>query len=94
MSAAPDAVECRVYRASRQAELYVYLRDCVQAADLPAALVARTGELVEVMPLRLHAGRPLARVDVQAVMAALAQNGWFVQMPPGAMVNAHLHFGD
>ena len=54
----------------------------------------RDSTLTEVMPLRLHAGRRLARVDVQVVIAALSRTGWFLQLPPGGRVHAPLHFGD
>lgn len=86
--------DCRVYRAKRQPDLYVYLRNDLEPTDLPETLRARTGPLIEVMPLRIHAERKLARVDVQSVISALLQTGWFIQLPPGGLVHAALHFGD
>lgn len=94
MSPTDAGIDCRVYRAARQPDLYVYVREGFQLAELPEALQARTGTLTEVMPLRLHAGRRLARVDVQVVIAELSRSGWFLQLPPGGRVHAPLHFGD
>lgn len=96
-TAAADAtVACVVYRCRRQPEMYLYLREDLDpdGDTLPAALRERTGRLEEVMRLELHPQRRLARVDVARVLAALADSGWFLQLPPPELMANRLHFGD
>ncbi len=85
---------CRVFRCSRQAELYLYLRQDLEPEVLPEALRQRLGRLEVVMQLTLAADRPLARVDIARVRAAMAEPGYFVQMPPQGRIDAHLQDGD
>ncbi len=91
-----EAINCVVYRCRRQPEMYLYLRaDLDPEGDtLPAGLRERTGRLEEVMRLELHPQRRLARVDVARVLAALADSGWFLQLPPPELMANRLHFGD
>jgi uncharacterized protein len=85
-------MDCRIYRCSRQPELYLYLPEDADPDTLPEALRQRVGRLTEVMRLRLD--RPLARVDVAQVRQALATQGYFLQLPPAGQVAAHLYAGD
>ena len=87
-------IECRVYRCSKQDEMYLYLRADLAPDSLPEALLQRTGRLVEVMALKLSAERKLARADVEAVIAQLTSNGFYLQMPPQGQIRAMLYEGD
>lgn len=87
-------IHCRIYRCSKQQEMYIYLRDDLSVEDLPEPLRKRTGQLQECMQLELHAERKLARVDIAEVMQQLRAQGFFLQLPPGGLLDAHLHFGD
>lgn len=92
---APDRpIPCTIYRGSRQADLYLYLRDGIEPATLPEALRARLGSLTQVMQLDLTPQRKLARVDVLGVMRQLGTQGWFLQLPPDGQIAANLYFGD
>src|SRR3546814_12832462 len=86
-------VECRFYRCARQPEMYLYVRDGMKPEALPETLLARTGRLTEVMSLKWAPERALARVDVNKVIEQLAGPGYFLQMPPPAIITAHLPFG-
>ncbi len=86
--------DCIIYRCSKQAETYLYLRPDVERESLPEGLLRKTGKLTQVMELNLSKVTKLARVDVARVMEQLAAQGWFLQLPPPDMVDAHLHFGD
>ena len=88
-----NPIECVVYRCSRQQDMYVYLRANLAPADLPEALLARTGNLSQVMLLELTPQKKLARVDVQRVIEALTSTGYFLQMPPGGLINAKVNYG-
>ena len=59
---------------------------------LPESLHKRIGRTELVMELDLHPDRKLARVDVVQVIAALREQGYFLQLPPEW--NPALYFGD
>jgi uncharacterized protein len=87
-------MECTIYRCSKQAEMYLYLRAELAPETLPEALRQRAGRLTRVMDLQLSADRKLARVDVRKVMERVAAEGWYLQLPPNGQMHGHLHFGD
>lgn len=76
------SINCNVYRCSKKDEMYLYVRDNMDIDELPANLTAVLGSLTHVMDLSLTPERSLAREDVAAVMTALADKGYFVQLPP------------
>ncbi|MCH9828885.1 MAG: YcgL domain-containing protein [Gammaproteobacteria bacterium] len=86
-------LNCVVLRCSRQSEMYLYLREDLDLDSLPLALLQRLGKLDEVMRLSLGPTRRLARVDVRRVVEALKNTGYFLQMPPGGLVEAPLNQG-
>lgn len=73
---------CQVFKSSRQTEMYLYLEKSRGAEDVPAALLARFGELIPVMMLQLSPDRKLARADVNEVIASIERQGFYLQMPP------------
>jgi len=77
-----DTVRCNIYRANRKAETYLYLRENELQEILPEELRRLLGRLDLVMALELHAGRALARENVDEVMNNLRGRGWHLQMPP------------
>lgn len=87
---------CRVYRCKKQPEMYLYLREDIEPDSelIPPELLQRTGLLEYALELELHPQRKLARVDVALVLAALHEQGWFLQMPPVDQVTGSLYFGD
>lgn len=87
-------VGCEVFRCSRQVEMYLYLRQGLEPSELPEALLKRVGRLSRVMTLELTPDRKLARVDVNAVINRVLDEGWFLQLPPMELVQAHLQDGD
>lgn len=73
---------CTVYRSSKKDECYVYV-DKKRGLDcLPEALKALFGTPQEVMTMILRPEKPLARVDVEKVIAALNDCGYYLQLPP------------
>ncbi len=77
-----EQIKCTVLASPKQPEMYLYLAEGAQFDDLPEPLRQRFGRPRAVMDLVLHPGRPLARVDVVEVMALLASQGFYLQMPP------------
>lgn len=73
--------------------MYLYLREDLSVDTVPPALVQRLGRLEEVMRLNLTPQRRLARVELKQLVEALRGTGYFLQMPPGGLVDASLNTG-
>lgn len=80
-----NPMECWIYKSTRRDETYLYLGAAEDWSSVPAQLLAAMGPLQLVMTLTLTPERPLARASARAVMAALAQNGYYLQLPPAKM---------
>lgn len=73
---------CSIYRSSKREGMYLYVDKSEDLARVPADLLKRFGKPEQAMTLLLHPQRELARVDVNAVLAAIAEQGFFLQLPP------------
>lgn len=76
---------CQVFRSSRQQEMYLYVEISRGLRDVPPELLARFGDPAPVMTLNLTPERKLARADANAVLASIADQGFYLQMPPGSV---------
>lgn len=76
------SLDCWIYASPRKDEMYLYLAREDDFEDVPAELLERFGPPRLVMTLTLDPGRRLARADVEEVMAALREQGYYLQMPP------------
>ncbi len=77
-----DVIEVSVYRCHKKAQTYVYLPADQDYADLPEAFVQQFGEASMFLTFALHAQKKLAQVDAGQVMAAIKNQGFFLQLPP------------
>ncbi len=75
-------LSCTVYRSSREPELYLYVAGNEGLARVPEDLLKRFGTLAEVMTLELTPERKLARAKAHQVLAAIAETGYYLQLPP------------
>lgn len=73
---------CSVYSGSREDQLYLFVDRNEGLSRVPAALLERFGESRLVMTLVLTPERQLARADAGRVLAAIEENGYFLQLPP------------
>jgi uncharacterized protein len=73
---------CTVYRSSREKELYVFVERKEGLQRLPEDLLRRLGSTTEVMTLKLSPERKLARARASDVLAAIAAQGYYLQLPP------------
>lgn len=73
---------CRIYRSEKKTDTYLYLDENLEFSDLPEELRKSFGEPHFVMRLELDAGLKLARVAAENVLAALEENGFYLQLPP------------
>lgn len=79
---APGQRFVRIYRSTRRQEMYLYVDAGDDLSGVPDALLERFGRPVEALSLMLSADRPLARADAARVLAAIEEEGYYLQMPP------------
>lgn len=72
----------KVYKTRRKADLYLYVDFSEDLARVPDSLLERFGPAELALSLTLSPDRQLARVDAAEVLAAIAESGYFLQMPP------------
>jgi uncharacterized protein YcgL (UPF0745 family) len=75
---------CQIYKSPRKAEMYLYMEHGKEFEAVPASLMHQFGEPQPVMLVKLEADRKLARADVKLVLQAIAEQGYYLQMPPSA----------
>ncbi len=79
----PDTTRLvKVYKTRRKADLYLYVDFGEDLARVPETLIERFGRPELALSLTLSPDRQLARVDAAEVLAAIAETGYFLQMPP------------
>lgn len=76
-------MKCYVYKSSRRSDTYVFLgaRDDFFSL-LPDMLRQQLGALSLALELDLSPERRLAMADAAAVMASIADKGYYLQLPP------------
>ncbi len=83
-------MKCSVFRCSRKEEMYLYLpyqEDNTELIEtLPDDLLELTGCLEKVLELEITAERKLARVKAEDVLCGLHDKGYYLQMPPNAVL--------
>ena len=73
---------CRVYRSARRDGMYLYLPRDHDPASLPEPLQALFGPPQRVLDLLLTPHRRLARVAAGEVLEKIAEQGFYLQLPP------------
>jgi uncharacterized protein len=73
---------CQIYRSSKKAETYLYLRYEDRFENLPEELIKTFGQAEPVMALELEANRKLARAEATEVLNAIEEKGYYLQLPP------------
>jgi uncharacterized protein YcgL (UPF0745 family) len=75
---------CSIYRSAKVEGMYLYVDKAEGLARVPEALLQRFGKAELAMTLLISSTRKLARADAATVLAAIAQQGFFLQLPPQA----------
>lgn len=73
---------CQIYRSPNKLETYLYTRFEEKLEKVPEELMKTFGRAEEAMALDLDADRKLARADAAAVLRAIEENGYYLQLPP------------
>ena len=79
------SILCEVFRSPRREGMYLYIDKAQGIEALPEALLASFGQPVSVMTLLLTPERRLARADATAVLGAIEEYGYYLQMPPSTV---------
>ena len=75
------AIEVKVLRSRKRGETYLYLAAETDYNSLPDALQQQFGEAEEFLRFELSEQRHLAIADTKTVLSALAEQGFYLQMP-------------
>ncbi|MCL1073196.1 YcgL domain-containing protein [Shewanella dokdonensis] len=73
---------CAVYKSSRKADTYLFIRQKDKFDDVPSALLEVFGPPQLVMLLPIEKRQHLGLADITKVKAELTQNGYYLQLPP------------
>ena len=79
----PDAVSVAVYASARKSDTYLYMAEASALDELPEALQGLLGALRPVITLELTANKVLARTTGAEVLQKIADDGYYLQLPPG-----------
>jgi uncharacterized protein YcgL (UPF0745 family) len=76
--------------------MYLFVERSEGLERVPAVLLQAFGKPESAMLLMLDAGRSLAAADAVAVLAAISEQGFYLQMPPtpGGNTGAAIDTGD
>lgn len=72
---------CQVFRSAKRTDTYLYTDLAEGVARVPADLLQRLGQLDPVLKVDLQPGRKLAKADADKVLAAIAERGYYLQLP-------------
>lgn len=89
-------VFCTIYKSSKEDELYLYVDKKDQLSRVPEALLDKFGKPVLVTTMLLTPEKKLARADINNVLKALEERGFYLQLPPAKEdymqeINLHNH---
>lgn len=73
---------CQIYRSTRKLETYLYTRFEDKLEMVPEELMKTFGRPEEALALDLDADRKLARANANAVLQAIEEKGYYLQLPP------------
>lgn len=71
-----------IFRSRRKEGAYVYMKKGTPIDSLPSALREQLGGLESAMVLVITEDKKLARAEAKSVMQAIADQGFYLQMPP------------
>ena len=75
-------MQCFIYKSNKKDGLYLYIAKQDDFSEIPEAILKSIGSPEFVMQLDLTPERVLAREKASDVLKGIADNGFFIQMPP------------
>ena len=86
-------MNCQIYKSSRQADAYLYVRKNTDLDRLPETLRNVFGVPEKVMEMELQPTTKLAQADAITVIQAIREQGYYLQLPPDPYGNKHNPWG-
>lgn len=71
-----------IYRSPREEGLYLYVDKTENLSRVPETLLKQFGKPELAMTMLLDGKRKLARADVNKVLEAIQEQGFYLQLPP------------
>lgn len=71
-----------IYRSSRREGMYLFVERGQSLEELPHSLLSSFGQAEHIMDLVMTPDRKLARARASEVMESIAEQGFYLQMPP------------
>ncbi len=75
-------MKCAVYKSLRKQDTYLYVEKSACLDELPQDLRQLLGKTSWVMDLELTPETRLARRNAEEVLATIARQGFYLQLPP------------
>ncbi len=72
----------QIYRSAKEEGMYLYVKKEEGLTKVPEPLLALFGKPEPAMVLVLTPEKKLAHANVDAVMALIEENGFYLQLPP------------
>ncbi len=82
MNGSSSARLVKVYKTRRKPDAYLFVDFAEDLGRVPESLLEQFGVPELALSLSLTAERKLARVEAGTVLKAIAEMGYFLQMPP------------
>lgn len=73
---------CKIFKSPTKEEMYLYVDSSEGLSRVPEVLLQRFGTPKEVMTLLIRRDKALARASAEKVLDAIAESGFYLQMPP------------
>ncbi len=73
---------CVIYRSTKRDQAYLYVEKKDDFSRVPAALLEQFGPRQLAMLLPLDGRKKLVNADLEKVKTALAEQGYYLQLPP------------
>lgn len=71
-----------IYRSEKKEGLYIYVEKGYDLKTLPKVILDKVGRLERAMIMLLTPEKKLARAKVENVVAAIEEQGFYLQLPP------------
>lgn len=74
-------MQCYVYKSQKKSDIYLYILEKDNFAQVPEALQNLMGDMKLVLNFDLTTQRSLAREDIEVVRKNLSEQGFHLQLP-------------
>jgi uncharacterized protein YcgL (UPF0745 family) len=80
-------MQCAIYKSNKKSDTYLFVEKEDKFDRVPPSLLDMLGDIELVMTLDLDKRDKLAQADLNDVKKSLAEQGYFLQLPPTAYIS-------